>query len=196
MPAAVAIPALISGAGALAGGLANRTKKAQTSSAPTWSPEDEAFRGRVRSRLDQTLSDPGAGLQPLRTAAISGINRRYAEAPGVISQQLARRGYGKSGLAGDMMYRVESDRLRDLTSLEGMWAELLGNREMQGLSLAQQLLGMSAGRTGTETIPGNVAGGALAGGLQSFGGLLGLKAGLGEEGKPASWSDLTSFFTR
>jgi len=126
-------------------------------------------------------------LQPLRTAAISGINRRYTEAPGVISQQLARRGYGKSGLAGDMMYRVESDRLRDLTGLEGMWAELLGNREMQGLSLAQQLLGMSAGQTGTQTMPGNVAGGALTGGLQAFGGLLGLKAGLG---KGASWSDL------
>ena len=140
------------------------------------------------------ISDPGAGLQPLRTAAISGINRRYTEAPGVISQQLARRGYGKSGLAGDMLYRVESDRLRDLTSLEGMWAELLKGRQMQSLSLAEQLLGLSAGRSGTEMLPGNVGAGALTGGLQSLFGLMGMRAAMGEKGKPATWSDVGSFF--
>lgn len=193
MPAAVAIPALI-GAGTVAGGLANRPKTAKTSSTPTWSPEDEAFRGQLRTRLEQMISDPGAGLQPLRTAAISGINRRYTEAPGVISQQLARRGYGKSGLAGDMLYRVESDRLRDLTSLEGMWAELLGGRQMQSLSLAEQLLGLSAGRSGTEMLPGNVGAGALTGGLQSLFGLMGMRAAMGEKGKPATWSDVGSFF--
>jgi hypothetical protein len=110
------------------------------------------------------MSDPAAGLQPLKLSAMEGINRNYAQLPDTISRKLASRGYGSSGKMGGALYGTELARMGDLSDLEGKFAGMVADRQNQGASLGEQLLALASGKDVTNTGPSNMAGDALMSG--------------------------------
>jgi len=101
------------------------------------------------------ISDPSAGLQPIKAAGDAAINSAYGNIPATISKQMATRGYGSSGSMGDTEYQTQLARLNAQSQFNGNIATLASNRQMQGGSLMEQLLGTQIGSSSqsqTETV--------------------------------------------
>lgn len=97
------------------------------------------------------LTDPSAGLEPIRAASTDRINRRYAAMPDKLSERFASRGYGSSGDFGNSLYETEVARSGELFDLDSQIAQLILAEKNQGASLSEQLLGMTRGTTSTST---------------------------------------------
>lgn len=131
----------------------------------------------------QSTTNPTAALAPIRNAGLQQINSTYAGVPAQVSRQLAARGYGSSGSAGNAMYQTNLQRANAASGLEGQLAQMAQQQGQFGASLGSQLLSVGKGSasdaygttwnkgsmTGTSTSPGN----ELAGGLLGAGGALG-----------------------
>jgi hypothetical protein len=196
IPAARGISALISGGAGVASSLLNRKQTVTGSNMPQWTPDQQAIQGTLRGLIEQRMKGDGSSLQPLRTAAVEGINRRFRDAPSVVSQKLAARGYGSSGKMGNTLYRMESDRLSGLGDLDAKFAGLQLDQENRIVDEAMRYGFASPGQTSTQTIPGNMLGGGIGAGLETFTSLFALDrllkggggAGMfGGGGSPGGW---------
>jgi hypothetical protein len=161
MPAPI-IAAGIGGVSSLLGGaLAGRSKTYTSTTTPQWSPEMQGLMSRLSAFTDQSMSNPGAGLQPIKQAATDNINRNYQGLSRRLSSQFASRGYGSSGDFGNSLYETEYQRAGDLSQLEGQFADREINQRNLGASLSEQLLGMTRGTTTTGNSPSTAAGDAF-----------------------------------
>ncbi len=167
---AMLISGLIGGGASIAGSALSGKQKTQTqtsTSTPTYSPEMQALQKRLLDYSGGMMSNPSAGLEPMKTASSDRINRRYSAMPGKISQNMASRGYGSSGSFGNTMYQSEQARSGEMSDLDSLMTQLALGRQDQGATIGQNLLRMGQGTTstGTGTQPGNMA----ANGLMSAG---------------------------
>jgi len=97
------------------------------------------------------MNNPSAGLQPVQAAGEEQIDSSYGNIPQTISKQMASRGYGSSGSMGNSMYQTQLARLGAQGQFQGTMANLASQRQMQGGSLMEQLLGTQVGQSGTST---------------------------------------------
>jgi len=139
----------------------------------------------------QLLTDPAAGTEATNLNGIDQINNQYAQMPGQVSQQLAARGFGQSGKLGTAMYNTANAEATAKSGWQSQMAQLVSSRQMQGASLADQLLQMNRGTTtsGTTTGPNTsaAAGFMSAGnGLSNLSSLMMLQNALGGGSVPTS----------
>lgn len=161
------------GAGALAGAFSNKSKKSEFSqtTTPTLDPMFQPLQTAAMDQILKRLRQPGAGLQPMKTAAIDGVNKTYSAVPQRLTEQFASRGFNNSGLLGKSMAGAEYSRAGDIAGLEPQFAQMELDQESQAMAQLQQILAMFRGSTtkGTGTQPGNMMGGAFAGAADGFG---------------------------
>lgn len=100
---------------------------------------------------NQSMTDPTAGLAPIRNAGLQQINQAYSGVPGQVAQQMASRGYGSSGKMGDAMYKTNLARAGSVSGLEGQLANMGIQQQQYGASLAEQLLNSLKGTSNTTT---------------------------------------------
>jgi hypothetical protein len=138
----------------------------------TLPPELQGAQSSDLSTLQNILSSPGAGLEPIQQSSSDAINRAYSALPQTATNALAARGFGSSGKVGDAVYDTEGSRLGAQSDLYGQMAQLANSRQ---LSAAQIIQGMvAAGRGASTSYPGNGA----AAGLTTAGSSLGSLASL------------------
>jgi hypothetical protein len=162
-PAAIAAGSI--GASVLGSILSSRKKTTKTSSTPTYTPEMKALQERLLGYSGDLMTNPGKGLQPIKTASADRINRRYQTMPGKISQNMASRGYGSSGDMGNTMFQTEFARSGEMSDLDSLMSQLMLDQQNKGATIGQNLLRMGQGSEGEGTQPGNMA----ANGLMSAG---------------------------
>lgn len=166
----------LTAAGSLAGGLLNRPKTTtQNSSMTRTTPTYLApLEGGLLQQLTQRMSDPTAGTESIRLAGRNAINQNYAGADQALRDKLLATGDGTSGKYGTAQRNLESSRASSLSGFEGDIASLILGQQNNTLSLAERLLqqGQGTNTTGSSTDPGNIAGGAVQGGLGVLSSLL------------------------
>ncbi len=162
------IPLAISGLSALAGGLSNRSQQTQqqqtSTSTPNLDPQDLNFRNQIMSQYLNQLSQ-GVNLGGYQASGIDDINRNRELQGQQTRENLASRGI--NGPAFNFaLNNINNQRYGDLT------------RFQQGIPLLQHQLqsdilrnaggffssipyGQTQTGKGTQTYPGNIAGGAL-----------------------------------
>lgn len=111
------------------------------------------------------MTDPSAGLAPIRQAGLDNINRAYMGISSRLGSQFASRGYGSSGDFGSSLYNTEYQRGGAISGLEGQLAQMANSNRQNGASLSEQLLNLTRGSTTTGTGPST----ALSDGFQSAG---------------------------
>lgn len=146
--------AAIGGVSSILGGLlAGRPKTSTSTTTPTWTPAMQTLQGQLANYSSGLMTDPSAGVAPMRTTAEDDLNRRYAAMPGQISQQMAARGYGSSGSFGNTMYQSGYQRSGQMSDLDSQFAQMILNQKNKGADLSSQLLNMTRGSTSTGTTP-------------------------------------------
>lgn len=173
------------------GGLLSGRKKARTSKfertditsgtatrTRTLRPEQEKSIGWLTDIGRRLLTDPSAGLEPLKIGARAAVNRRYAGAPQALADRMLRHGQ-KSGKFGTAMRHTELARLGELSDLEPEFARMILEQQEKGVGIAQRLLSEDFGGTvttsgtdrsyGTGVAPGSAAGSAVGSGAAGLG---------------------------
>jgi hypothetical protein len=163
---APALPLIAAGVGAAASGLSSRAKTQNTTANTTVTTPGELqpLQGGILEQLMKRLSDPSAGIQPIRAAGRNRINQGFSGVDQALRDKFLSSGVGgKSGKYGAGARATENARQGAFAGFEGDLAKLQLDREDNTLSLSQRLLGQGQGRssTGTDTTPGNVAGATL-----------------------------------
>ena len=149
------------------------TTNLSSSSTPTFSPDLQALMKQLLSYSGSSMTDPTAAFAPVRNAGLQQINQAYAGVPGQVAKQMASRGYGSSGAAGDAMYRANLARAGSVSSFEGDLAQKAIEQQNFGSTLGMQLL--NAGRGTSTTSSGTTAGTSSSSGTETT-----TKSGLGE----------------
>jgi hypothetical protein len=151
--------------GAVAGGLNNRS---------TLSAGQKAVSGSLEDQLNSIMTDPSAGTNPMRVAGRAQINSLYAGAPDQIARQMYARGFGASGKEGKAVIQSDMARRGQMSNLESQLAEYALQRQLAAMKIAQGYVERPVG--------GNVAGGAISGGLQTLMAMMTAKGGAGGGG--------------
>lgn len=125
----------------------------------------KALQDRLLAYSNDSITNPQAGIAPIRQAGLDNINRSYMDVPTRLSSQFASRGYGSSGDFGSSLARNEYQRGGAISGFEGQLAEMANSQRNYGASLGEQLLQSGRGSTTTGTGSGNgAASGFLSGG--------------------------------
>ena len=115
-----------------------------SSSLPTFNGLNDLM-GQLASYSSSSMSNPSAQLAPIRNAGLDQINQSYASAPDTVTQQLASRGYGSSGLEGNSLVQVANAKAGAESGFEGQLANSAIQQSQYGASLANQLLNTDKG---------------------------------------------------
>jgi hypothetical protein len=107
-------------------------------------------------------------LDPLKTAAISGVNQTYEGLQGRMEQALAARGFNQSGKLPLNLRALELGRLGDIGSLESKFAGMQIDQENRLIDEAMRYGFANPGHQGTQTMPGNMLGGGISSGLETM----------------------------
>lgn len=161
------IAAAITGGSALAGGLLNKSKTSTATSAPSWTPEQQHIQQLLGNVLQYDINDPGKGLEPLKTSAIDGVNKTYDAVGDRMDTTLAARGFERSGTKVKTARATEFARAGAIGGVENHFAGMELDQKNRLLQMMQQFGFASPGQSTTSTNPGNVAGGAIGGGLET-----------------------------
>lgn len=166
IPAALIASSVIGAGASIAGSaLSGKPKTSTATSTPNFTPAEQSLVDQLLKYSGDTVSDPSAGLGPLKTASMESINRSYGNLPQIISKYMAQRGYGSSGEFGNSLYQTQLGRLGSLADFQGQFANLVSNRQQNAASLGDRLLSTVTGRTSTSTTPDT----SLSNGLLSAG---------------------------
>jgi hypothetical protein len=106
----------------------------------------------------------------IRTGATSAVNRTFKGSNDRITEALSQRGFGNSGVLQNAIASNEATRAGKLGGLESSFAQMGLDQENNTLNLAERLLSQGRGMSSTSQgeQPGNVAAGAMTGGLQGL----------------------------
>lgn len=142
------------------------------------------------------MTNPTAAMSPIRNAGLQGINQAYASVPGQVAKQMASRGYGSSGAAGNAMYSTNLARAGAVSGLEGQLANMGLQQSQFGAGLGEQLLnslkGTTASTSGTSSMSGTSSGSQTQPGPSIFSSLLGSAAGIMGLGGALGWKPFGS----
>jgi hypothetical protein len=150
------------GTSAAGAALSNKSKTTTQTSTPQLPPELLGTQNALISRLNGRLADPSAGLEPLKTAAISGINHTYQGIPERINESFASRGYANSGFIPKALATSEISRAGDVARLEPQFAQMALDRDQQSIVDSLGLLNSGRGITNSVTTPSNSLGAGIA----------------------------------
>ena len=153
MPPIIIAGAIAAAASVASAKIAAGSKTATSSTTPTMTPEMQALQDQLSKYSSDSMSNPEAGMAPIKNAATDQINRNYMNAPARLSSQFGSRGYGSSGSFGNSLYQTEMARGGDLSNLEGQFAQSAINQKNFGANLGAQLLNYGKGSTSTNTSP-------------------------------------------
>lgn len=165
MPTAL-IGAAITGGASLAGGLLNRPKTTTASTQPVYTPEQQQLQAALSGKLTQRLNNP-ANLEPLKTAAVSQVNRNFDTLQTGLERRLAARGFGSSGKLVTNTKDLAVKRGGALGDLESKFAGLQLDQENDVIDQTQRFAFGGAGSQSQQTSPGNVPGGAISSGAET-----------------------------
>jgi hypothetical protein len=137
--------------------------------------------GTYSTTAQRMVDDPEAGLSGVRDQLLQRTNDTFAGAAPAIQKSFARRGMAKSGKVASAIGGSELQRYRALAGAENDFSNTVVGERSRGLQMLYSLLGldMESESSGAQTNPGNVAGGALGGGLSMLAGLLAKNGKLG-----------------
>jgi hypothetical protein len=135
----------------------------------------------VSDYANRLLTDPGAGLAPIRTGIRAGVNREFSGLDKVLRNKFLSSGGGRSGKFGRATREGEVARLGKLSDVEGIMAQMLLEQQERGASLSERLLSQNFGSdfsttsdstqfgssTGTNVAPGSALGSGLATGADT-----------------------------
>jgi len=220
------VPALIAGASALAGALANRKQK-QTSETqqrqtgtnrqdfssttlPQYDPESLAFRNALLAAFTGRLQENPRNIADEQiTGSLRDINQGSEIQKRLIQQQLALRGLNFSPASAIAPASVDASRIAQQnqvlgnrnTLVDSIMRNRLGEASafLNSLPVGQTTSGSQTGNfenetfgTTTQTIPGNILGGAVSGLATTLAGLYGAGAFGGNKQTPPgpSFSEL------
>src|SRR5438309_9810207 len=96
MPQAAIMAALVGGS-TVAGALGNRSKTTTSTTTPSYTPEQGMMQNLLGGILSYDINDPGKGMEPLKTQAVSGVNKTYDNIGKRLQTTLASRGFERSG---------------------------------------------------------------------------------------------------
>lgn len=113
-----------------------------------------------------SMSNPNGMIQPMKTAALDGLNQSFIDAPRAATQQLAARGFGSSGDMGSSLFRVALAKAGSQSQLDQNFSKMALDQGNFGASLSRDLLNSMKGSHSTTTGPPMGA----ANGLASAGG--------------------------
>jgi hypothetical protein len=151
------------GASAVSGALSNRSRT--TTSAPQWTPEQRHIQQLLGGKLENELTNPGAGLKPLKSFAQGRTNQNFDMVSDRMEKNLTARGFGRSGKLASRVKDVELSRANALSGIE---ADFAGKEMDQRNFLLQQMQQFGFASPGQQTtMPGNMAGGAISGGVET-----------------------------
>ncbi len=159
--------------GAFGNTTAARTSTSSSTYTPTFTPAQSSLQDSVGSALESRLQN-GVDLTPELTAGTDQINKSYQGASDTLTQQLAARGFGKSGAVGSGLQSIALAKAGAEGSLQNQLDVEQQKEQDTTLSDAEQFGFASPGNTQTGTKVG--AGSSLAGGLA--GGFAGYLSGL------------------
>lgn len=188
--------ALMTGLGALLGGLSNTTAArtgtssgtygSSGSTTPTFSPIQSGLQAATGTALENEITN-GPNITPLATSGTNSINQTYQSIGDRLQQSLSSRGFGNSGASGSAALQTELGRAGSVGSLqsnlEGYALQQQQNALAQatGFGFAAPGSTTSGGGTssGSYTLPGSVAAGAVSGGTTSLMSQLEMMAAMG-----------------
>jgi hypothetical protein len=131
---------------------------ASQSSTPTFSPQLQQMMNQLLSYSASSMSNPMQMLAPIQNAGLQSINQSFASVPSQVAQQMASRGYGSSGSAGDAMYNANLARSGAVSNFQGQISSDAINQMNNGASLGEQLLNTGKGTSSTGTSSGTTSG--------------------------------------
>lgn len=137
-------------------GTSNATSSSSTN--PTFSPQMQELMDQLAQYSSSSMTNPMALFAPVQQAGLQAINESYASAPKTVAQQMASRGYGSSGSAGDAMYQANLARSGAVSGLQGTLSTDAINQMNAGASLGEQLLNTTKGSSTTGTASGTTYG--------------------------------------
>ncbi len=108
-------------------------------------PEQSSVLGLLSDTIQGKLTQPQAGLEPLKTQARQQVNDIYSGGWQGLRDKMLGSGGGRSGKFGMAARNMEQARLGQLSALEPQFANLALQQEQLGSSLAAALLGMDFG---------------------------------------------------
>jgi hypothetical protein len=161
--------------GQILGGALGNTAKARTgtqsgSSSQTSTskrvldPTQQLMQQILGQSVASRMTDPSAGLGPLKRTAQNNVNAAFRRAPATINAKYGR-GVGDSGKRGTALAQVEGERLGAMAGLEGQFAQMVLGERARGESIAQMMLALpsettstsSGSSSGSYTQPGSAA---------------------------------------
>lgn len=122
-----------------------------TTSKPILSSQLQGAQNMDLATLQNILSSPSAGLQPIQQASSDAINRAYSAMPQTATNALAARGFGASGKVGDAVYDTEGSRLGAQSNLYGQMAQLGSQRQLSAADIINAMIGTGKGTQTTQT---------------------------------------------
>jgi hypothetical protein len=157
-------------------------------------------------RVMSLMTQPGAGLEPIRGAMRGRVNARYSTMPDTLATKTLAHGGARSGKFGTAMRQSEMGRLGELGDVESEIARMMLEQQERGAGLGERLLAQPFGATtstsgtgsmtGTNIGPGSAVGGAVGGGLETLTTLMTLNKMLqgqgGGGGGGGDWSEVLS----
>lgn len=107
--------------------------------------------------------NPGKGLDPLRTRAISGVNRSFSGMKERMNNDLVDRGFGRSGQVVSNSRAMEVARAGQIADTDAQYDGMELDQKNRLMQMMMQFGFANPTTTNTSTLPGNMAGGAVGG---------------------------------
>jgi hypothetical protein len=151
-------------------------------------PEQQGLAGLLAGRANDMITNPGAGLAPIRAGLRDSVNSNFAGADRAIASKMLTSGGNRSGKAGRAAREMEMARAGALGGADQQIYRMILDQQDRGTGIAERLLSQNFGQTttgstsstgnstmnGTNTQPGSALAGGISGGLSTLMALLGM----------------------
>lgn len=141
-------------------------------------PEQEPLLGTLASRATELLTNPGAGLGPIRLARRNQVNADFAGIEDTLADRMLAHGGRASGKFGRAVREANVARLGALSGVDADLARTVLEQQERGSNLMERLLAMAfddevgtsgtSSMSGTNVLPGSMAAGGVNAGLETL----------------------------
>jgi hypothetical protein len=163
MPMAAIGPAL-TGVSAIAGLFGG--KKQETSTKPTYSPDQSAVQHGVGDLLQTRLANPTGYVDTIKNTAKGDVNSNFAGIEERMKRKLVGKGFGKSGKLNQNEQQLDIARMGEMTGLDAKFAGLQMEQDNRLVDESTRF-GFAGGGTQTTGTSGGGVGAAIGGGAET-----------------------------
>lgn len=167
MPQSIALPVMagISAVGGLLGGMPKTTT---TTNTPSYTPDQMSMQHNLSDMLSARMAHPEGVFDPMKAAAINGVNQTYAGIGQRMQSQFSGRGFGRSGTLLTNRVGQEVSRAGDIGGLESQFASKQLDYTNNLMDQASRFGFANPGSRATSTSPNTMAAGAFGAGSQTL----------------------------